>query len=225
MINPRWLCTSTCWVHNLLGRASPDGRASAGAALARAAGLVRFDTVDERYDTSVDRYLVDSETIQADINRLRLLQADHIAAAFVGEATDVVHAGPQAVDVPGGDAHGRLLQVARVDEVAGDGGGDGHGGRHQVHRAGGPHAAVEALPGLQAASMEGRSAVTGARATRVQQLGGRSFELPARCAAFEVYNLHGNVCIGARDRSGLERLCRYVLRHRLLRSAPPAPRC
>jgi hypothetical protein len=70
----------------------------------------------------------------------------------------------------------------------------------------------ETLPGLQAASIEGRSAVTGARAERVQQLGGRTFELPPRCAAFEGYNLHGNVCIGTRDRRGLERLCRYVLR-------------
>jgi hypothetical protein len=70
----------------------------------------------------------------------------------------------------------------------------------------------ETLPELQAASIEGRSAVTGGRAKRVQQLGGRTFELPPRCATFQGYNLHGNVCIGARDRRGLERLCRYVLR-------------
>lgn len=68
----------------------------------------------------------------------------------------------------------------------------------------------EALPGLQAASVQGRSALSGARARRVQLLGGRPFQLPPRCASFGGYNLHGDVAIAARDRVGLERLCRYV---------------
>lgn len=65
---------------------------------------------------------------------------------------------------------------------------------------------------LQAASVQGRVASTGRRVRRVQLLGGRPFALPARCAACDGYNLHGGVAIAAKDRPGLERLCRYVLR-------------
>jgi len=52
----------------------------------------------------------------------------------------------------------------------------------------------------------------GRRVPRVQVLGGQVFGLPPRCAAYDGYNLHGGVAVGARDRRGLERLCRYVLR-------------
>ena len=59
--------------------------------------------------------------------------------------------------------------------------------------------------------------LSGRRAKRVQLLGGRPFSLPPRCAVYQGYNLHAGVGIGARDRSGLERLCRYVLRPPLAR--------
>jgi len=51
----------------------------------------------------------------------------------------------------------------------------------------------------------------GKKAKRVQLLGGRPFALPPSCAVFQGYNLQAGVGIGARDRAGLERLCRYVL--------------
>lgn len=68
---------------------------------------------------------------------------------------------------------------------------------------------------LQAASVQGRLALgrrAGRRARRVQVLGGRTFALPPRCATVDGYNLHGGVGVGAKDRRGLERLCRYLLR-------------
>lgn len=43
-------------------------------------------------------------------------------------------------------------------------------------------------------------------------MAGRTYELPPKCAACDGYNLHAGVVIGARDRKGLERLCRYVAR-------------
>jgi hypothetical protein len=69
-----------------------------------------------------------------------------------------------------------------------------------------------ALAPVQAASIRGRSAVSGQRAKRVQRLGGREFKLPPRCASFHGYNLHGNTVVAAKRRDELERLCRYVLR-------------
>jgi hypothetical protein len=73
----------------------------------------------------------------------------------------------------------------------------------------------DALPLLQALSVEGRSAVgrsAGGRVRREQVLGGRRDELPPRCASCDGCNLHTGVGVGAHDRDGLERLCRYVNR-------------
>ena len=67
----------------------------------------------------------------------------------------------------------------------------------------------------QAASVGGYTAVgerSGQQARRVQRLGGREYALPPRCAGYEGYNLHAGVAMAARNRSGLERLCRYVQR-------------
>ena len=68
---------------------------------------------------------------------------------------------------------------------------------------------------LQLASLAG-SIVVGNRAGRtvrkVQRLGGKDFALPPRCAAYAGYNIHAGVSFSARDRNGVERLCRYVLR-------------
>jgi hypothetical protein len=65
---------------------------------------------------------------------------------------------------------------------------------------------------VQAASVAGRSAVRGRKAKRVQMLGGRPFRLPPRCATCAGYSVHAGTAVGARDRLGLERLCRYVAR-------------
>ena len=69
--------------------------------------------------------------------------------------------------------------------------------------------------GMQQVSLFGRVGL-GARAgkavRRVQTLGGREVPLPPRCAGYQGYNLHANVAFKASYRSGLERLCRYVLR-------------
>jgi hypothetical protein len=43
-------------------------------------------------------------------------------------------------------------------------------------------------------------------------LGGRKYALPPRCASYGGYNLHAGVVVGAADRAGLQRLCRYVAR-------------
>ena len=43
-------------------------------------------------------------------------------------------------------------------------------------------------------------------------LGGKEFALAPRYASFDGYNVHANVFLAAHDRSGLERLCRYILR-------------
>jgi len=64
---------------------------------------------------------------------------------------------------------------------------------------------------LIAASMEGRSALRGRR-TRRKGVSRNPEGLPHRCAAFEGYNLHADTQVPARDRPGLERLCRYILR-------------
>ena len=67
---------------------------------------------------------------------------------------------------------------------------------------------------LMAASMEGRSALGRRSGRKTRRMGvprGPS-ELPPRCAAINGYNLHADVCVSAKDRIGLERLCRYLLR-------------
>ena len=68
---------------------------------------------------------------------------------------------------------------------------------------------------IQAASLEGRAAVgrrSGRRARRVRVLGGKRHVLPPRCAACDGYDIHAGVAVGAQDRSGLERLLRYIHR-------------
>ena len=63
---------------------------------------------------------------------------------------------------------------------------------------------------IQSASIAGKSALS--RARRTERVGGRERWLPAKCAAYGGYNLHAGVVVGAKDRKGLERLCRYVNR-------------
>ena len=46
----------------------------------------------------------------------------------------------------------------------------------------------------------------------------REFQLPPRCASFGGYNLHGGVQVSARNRKGLEALCRYIARPPLAKS-------
>jgi len=71
----------------------------------------------------------------------------------------------------------------------------------------------DALSVIQSASVAGRSAVGGGRrAKRVQLLGGRPFRLPPLCASCDGYSVHAGVVIGARNRKGLEQLCRYIAR-------------
>ena len=73
----------------------------------------------------------------------------------------------------------------------------------------------DALPLFQEASVAGRTA-TGARRgmkiRRVQRFSGREFQLPKRCASVGGYNLHGGVQVSAKNRKGLEKLCRYIAR-------------
>ncbi len=74
---------------------------------------------------------------------------------------------------------------------------------------------------LQAAAVMGRAAMgsrRGRRARRLQVLGGRPYRLPPQCASCDGYGLHAGVVIGARDRKGLERLCRYIARPPLAKS-------
>ena len=74
---------------------------------------------------------------------------------------------------------------------------------------------------LQEASAAHRAALgvrAGKKTRRMQMLGGREFPLPPRCAAYEGYNLHANVVVGAHDREALRRLCRYIAR-------PPLAKC
>ena len=66
---------------------------------------------------------------------------------------------------------------------------------------------------IQAAAVMGRSVLRrGRRARRVQVLGGRPHALPPRCATADGYTVHAGVVIGAKNREGLERLCRYIAR-------------
>ena len=71
----------------------------------------------------------------------------------------------------------------------------------------------DALSLIQSASVAGRSAASGGRrAKRMQVLGGRPFQLPPLCASCDGYTVHAGVVIGARNRRGLEQLCRYIAR-------------
>jgi hypothetical protein len=68
---------------------------------------------------------------------------------------------------------------------------------------------------LQLASLRGTQALgerAGRRVKRVVTLGGKEVALSPRCASYAGYNVHANVALRAREREGLERLCRYVLR-------------
>ena len=71
----------------------------------------------------------------------------------------------------------------------------------------------DALSLIQAAAVAGRSATKrGRKARRVQVRGGKPFQLAPRCATCDGYTLHAGVVIGAKDREGLERICRYIAR-------------
>ena len=72
-----------------------------------------------------------------------------------------------------------------------------------------------ALGSIQGASVTNRVTFgkrAGQKARRVQKIRGKEYKLPSRCATFQGYNLHAGVVIGARNRKGLEGLCRYVMR-------------
>jgi hypothetical protein len=74
---------------------------------------------------------------------------------------------------------------------------------------------------LQQASLAGVAALgrrAGRQVRRLQVHGGRAYPLPPRCAGCDGYNLHAGVRVAAHDRSGLERLCRYVSRPPLARA-------
>jgi hypothetical protein len=74
---------------------------------------------------------------------------------------------------------------------------------------------------LLAAAVAGRVAHgkrAGAKVRRLRRAPQRPFRLPPRCGESRGYNLHAGVVIAARDREGLERLCRYVLRPPLART-------
>ncbi len=71
----------------------------------------------------------------------------------------------------------------------------------------------DALPLMQAASAQGRSAVAGGRrARRTQVHRRRAYALPPRCAAWGGYTLHGGVAVGGRNTGGRDWLCRYLAR-------------
>jgi len=73
----------------------------------------------------------------------------------------------------------------------------------------------DAFAALASASIAGRVALgirAGKRVRRVRRLGGREVRLPPHCAQVGGFNLHAGVVIGAHNREGLERLCRYVAR-------------
>ena len=74
---------------------------------------------------------------------------------------------------------------------------------------------------LLAAAVAGRVAHgkrAGAKVRRLRQAHTRPFRLPPMCGESGGYNLHAGVVIAARDREGLQRLCRYVLRPPLART-------
>ena len=78
-----------------------------------------------------------------------------------------------------------------------------------------------ALAALHGAALVGRvvsgkrwgvSGEAGQKARRVQLIQGREYKLSERCATSRGYNLYAGVVVGARDRNGLEGLCRYIMR-------------
>ena len=74
---------------------------------------------------------------------------------------------------------------------------------------------------LQSASVAGRVALgmrAGRKTRRYQVHGGRRYELPPRCAMSGGYSIHAGTVVSAGNRTGLERLCRYVLRPPLAKS-------
>jgi len=73
----------------------------------------------------------------------------------------------------------------------------------------------DALASLQGAAVAGRVATgkkAGQKALRVQLIQGKEYKLPPKCATYQGYNLHAGVVAKARDRKGLEGLCRYIMR-------------
>jgi len=73
------------------------------------------------------------------------------------------------------------------------------------------------LSGIVSASVQGRVALGGRAGARVRRLGGEPdagavTARGPRHAHLEGFDLHADVWVAARDRAGLERLCRYVLR-------------
>ncbi len=85
---------------------------AAGVALARAAGIVDFTTEDARYNTSVERYLIESEVMQADIRR----------STYTDPVYGLVHYDPDDLD-NGIDPYGEptLAAPVRAERRAGDG--------------------------------------------------------------------------------------------------------
>ena len=73
----------------------------------------------------------------------------------------------------------------------------------------------DAMPLFQEASIVGKTATgsrRGLKIRRVQRFAGREFQLPKRCASVGGYNLHGGIQVSAKNRKGLETLCRYIAR-------------
>ena len=73
--------------------------------------------------------------------------------------------------------------------------------------------ASDALPLFQEASTARRTATgsrRGMKVRRVQTFAGREFQLPKRCARVGGYSLHGGVQVSAKNRKGLEALCRHI---------------
>jgi hypothetical protein len=73
------------------------------------------------------------------------------------------------------------------------------------------------LAGIVGASVQGRVALGPRAGARVRRLGPdvdreAVTSREPRQAHLEGFDLHANVWVGANDRAGLERLCRYVLR-------------
>ena len=81
------------------------------------------------------------------------------------------------------------------------------------------------LAGIASASVQGRVALGPRAGARVRRLG-REPDIEAvtsrgpRPAQLEGFDLHANVSLSARDRAGLERLSRYVLRAPLAHERP-----
>ena len=80
---------------------------------------------------------------------------------------------------------------------------------------------LDAQLALQSASVAGRVALglrAGRKVRRHQVHGGRRYQLPPRCAMCDGYSIHAGTVVGAGNRAGLERLCRYILRPPLAKS-------